>query len=72
MSTAFEKAAFANGARERLEFQFSGDDAALSDLLSNLVSGGIPVVHFSEDRQDLEEVFMQATEVWSHESHGRN
>jgi ABC-2 type transport system ATP-binding protein len=49
------------GVHERLEFQFSGNDAALSALLSKLVSGGIRVVHFSEDRRDLEEVFMQAT-----------
>lgn len=48
-------------ARQRLEIEFSGDDAALSGVLAALVAGGIPVVHFSEDSRDLETVFMKAT-----------
>jgi ABC-2 type transport system ATP-binding protein len=47
--------------RGNLEVEFSGDDRALSGILSRLVASGIPVVHFSEDRRDLEEVFMQVT-----------
>jgi ABC-2 type transport system ATP-binding protein len=47
--------------RERLSFEFSGDDDALRSLLANLVSQEIPVLHFSEDNRDLEEVFLRAT-----------
>jgi ABC-2 type transport system ATP-binding protein len=47
--------------RERLSFEFSGDDNALQGLLANLVSQEIPVLHFSEDNRDLEEVFLRAT-----------
>ena len=43
------------------EAEFSGDDASLQTLLSTLVSQGLPIVHFSEETQDLEEVFMRAT-----------
>ncbi len=50
-----------NGGRKRLEFEFTGDDQELSALLRELVRSDIPVVHFSEDRRDLEEVFMRAT-----------
>lgn len=53
--------AAANGGRQRLEFEFTGDDQELSALLRELVRNDIPVVHFSEDRRDLEEVFMRAT-----------
>jgi ABC-2 type transport system ATP-binding protein len=47
--------------RLRLEFDFSGDDRALSQLLSKLVVQGIPVIHFSSDSRDMEEVFLRAT-----------
>jgi ABC-2 type transport system ATP-binding protein len=47
--------------RSRLEVEFNGDDQALSEILENLVAQGIPVLHFSEDSRDLEEVFMRAT-----------
>ncbi len=50
-----------NGERARLAFEFSGDDAALSHLLAELVQQGLPVLHFSEDQRDLEEVFLRAT-----------
>ncbi len=50
-----------DGSRQRLEFDFTGDDAALSQLLNSLVGRGIPVVHFSSDSRDMEEVFMRAT-----------
>ncbi len=43
------------------EAEFSGDDASLQSILSTLVSQGLPIVHFSEETQDLEEVFMRAT-----------
>lgn len=43
------------------EAEFTGDDAALGALLSNVVSQGLPLVHFSEETQNLEEVFMRTT-----------
>jgi hypothetical protein len=45
----------------RLEFDFSGDDQALSDLLADLVRAGIPLIQFSSDARDMEEVFLRAT-----------
>jgi ABC-2 type transport system ATP-binding protein len=44
-----------------LEAEFSGDDQLLHGLLSGLVGQGLPVVHFSEETQNLEEVFMRTT-----------
>jgi ABC-2 type transport system ATP-binding protein len=44
-----------------LEAEFTGDDDALRALLANLIAQGLPVVHFSEDTHNLEEVFMRAT-----------
>ena len=44
-----------------LEAEFTGDDESLRGLLSQLLERGLPVVHFSEETQDLEEVFMRAT-----------
>lgn len=43
------------------EAEFTGDDTALGALLSNVVSQGLPLVHFSEETQNLEEVFMRTT-----------
>ena len=50
-----------NEQRARFEIEFNGDDQALSGILASLVAKGIPVLHFSEDSRDLEEVFMRAT-----------
>ncbi len=50
-----------DGARQRLEFDFTGDDLALSELLGSLVRQGIPVIHFSSGSRDMEEVFLRAT-----------
>jgi len=44
-----------------LEAEFNGDDQALQVVLSSLIAQGLPVVHFSEETQNLEEVFMRAT-----------
>ncbi|WP_374689047.1 ATP-binding cassette domain-containing protein [Promineifilum sp.] len=46
---------------EALRLDFSGDDAALSGLLARLIERGLPVVAFSEEKGDLEDVFMQVT-----------
>jgi len=45
----------------RIEIGFSGSDLELSSLLALLVSQKVPVLRFSEDERDLEEVFMRAT-----------
>ncbi len=44
-----------------LEVDFAGDDAAVSALLKDLVSRGLPVIRFTETEHDLEDVFMHAT-----------
>jgi ABC-2 type transport system ATP-binding protein len=44
-----------------LEAEFNGDDEALRQLLANLIEQGLPIVHFSEETQNLEQVFMHAT-----------
>jgi len=50
-----------NGGRSRLEMEFQGDDTALSQLLSGLVASQIPILNFSEETRDMEEVFLRAT-----------
>jgi ABC-2 type transport system ATP-binding protein len=47
--------------KQLLRVEFMGDEKALGDLLSGIVSAGFPVVHFSAEKMDLEEVFMRAT-----------
>ncbi len=44
-----------------LEVEFSGDDEALHKLLAAMLAQGLPVVRFSEETQNLEEVFLRAT-----------
>jgi len=48
--------------RQRLEFEFNGGDSELSQLLHQLILLEIPVLHFSENTRNLEEVFLQATQ----------
>jgi ABC-2 type transport system ATP-binding protein len=45
----------------QLALKFNGSDSDLSALLASLVTNGFPVLHFGEDRRDLEIVFIQAT-----------
>ncbi len=47
--------------RTRLEVKFTGDDTALSSMLIGLAARNVPIVHFSEDSQNLEDIFMQLT-----------
>jgi ABC-2 type transport system ATP-binding protein len=47
--------------RIRLEIEFVGDDDALSALLDGLIQNNLPVLHFSEDSRDMEEIFMRTT-----------
>ncbi len=50
-----------NSSRASLEVDFMGDDEAIHQLLANLLAQGYPVVHFSEETKNLEEVFMRTT-----------
>lgn len=38
---------------------FAGDEAATSDLLAMLISGGVRIVSFGRKKEDLEEVFLR-------------
>ncbi len=44
-----------------VQFDFSGDDEALSDLLNGMVANGLRVISFHEETGDLEDVFLQVT-----------
>lgn len=46
---------------DTIRFDFGGDDAALSRLLTRIVASDIAVVSFSEETGDLEDVFLHAT-----------
>jgi len=50
-----------NITRVSLEVDFSGDDEALHQLLVKLLAENYPVIHFSEESNNLEEVFMRTT-----------
>ena len=50
-----------NGGRTRFEFEFIGEEEALSELLTQMIQAEIQIIHFSEERHDLEEVFMRVT-----------
>jgi ABC-2 type transport system ATP-binding protein len=50
-----------NTSRVSLEVDFIGDDEAIHQLLAKLLAAGFPVIHFSEESKNLEEVFMRTT-----------
>jgi ABC-2 type transport system ATP-binding protein len=50
-----------NSNRASLDVDFIGDDESIHQLLAKLLAEGFPVVHFSEDSKNLEEVFMRTT-----------
>ncbi len=50
-----------NTSRISLEVDFTGDDESIHQLLAKLLAAGFPVVHFSEESKNLEEVFMRTT-----------
>jgi len=52
----------AGGTLATIVFRTFADDAGLQEVLRALVSAGLPVVGFSVQRENLEEVFMQITE----------
>jgi ABC-2 type transport system ATP-binding protein len=60
MTGVAEVRAVENG-RVSLEVDFSGDDEAIHQLLAKLLAQGFPVIHFSEEAKNLEEVFMRTT-----------
>ncbi len=47
---------------DTLRFDFSGDDLALNQLLSQMMGAGISVISFHEEIGDLEDVFLKVTE----------
>jgi ABC-2 type transport system ATP-binding protein len=50
-----------NTSRVSLEADFIGDDESIHQLLAKLLEQGLPVIHFSEESKNLEEVFMRTT-----------
>ncbi|NJN54520.1 MAG: ABC transporter ATP-binding protein [Anaerolineae bacterium] len=47
---------------DTVQFDFGGNDEALSTLLARMIGQGIPVVSFHEETGDLEDVFLQVTQ----------
>ena len=50
-----------NLSRASIEIDFVGDDEAIHTLLAKLLEQGFRIIHFSEETNNLEEVFMRAT-----------
>ena len=50
-----------SSSRVSLEVDFVGDDESIHQLLAKLLGQGLPVIHFSEETKNLEEVFMRTT-----------
>jgi ABC-2 type transport system ATP-binding protein len=46
----------------RLRFEFGGGDDGQVSLVGRLVSGGFPVLEFSAESADLEDLFIEITE----------
>lgn len=46
---------------DTIRFDFTGSDEQMSTLLVELIHGEIPIVSFSEDGGDLEDIFLQVT-----------
>lgn len=46
---------------DTIRFDFTGGDQQMSSLLAELVQGEIPIVSFSEDGGDLEDLFLHVT-----------
>ena len=47
--------------RLELDADFDGDDATQTEILTQLIQAGLPVVGFEEAKVELEDVFMQVT-----------
>jgi ABC-2 type transport system ATP-binding protein len=50
-----------NSQQGLVRFEFTGDDLALSELLSDLIQAGLQIVSFHEEDGDLEDVFLKVT-----------
>jgi ABC-type multidrug transport system ATPase subunit len=50
------------GDRTVIEVDFTGDDAAVSAFLKELVARGLSIVRFAETMHDVEDVFMKVTQ----------
>ena len=61
MEGVFEVRTVDNSSRVSLEVDFSGSDEDIHQLLAKLLVQGFPVIHFSEESNNLEEVFMRTT-----------
>ena len=48
-------------ANDRLQFEFTGDDAAQVVLLGKLIAAGLPILEFNSEAAGLEDVFMKIT-----------
>ncbi len=51
-----------------IQLGFSGTDVEMSELLARMVGRGLPVLSFSEERGDLEDIFMHVTQGMTDES----
>jgi len=61
MSGVSEVRTVDDASRASLEVDFIGEDEAIHQLLAKLLAQGFPVIHFSEESKNLEEVFMRTT-----------
>jgi ABC-2 type transport system ATP-binding protein len=50
------------GEHMKIEVDFSGDEAAVSAFLRDLVQRGLPILRFTETAHDVEDVFMKVTQ----------
>jgi ABC-2 type transport system ATP-binding protein len=50
------------GEHMKIEVDFSGDEAAVSTFLRDLVQRGLPILRFTETAHDVEDVFMKVTQ----------
>ena len=62
ISNARQQEGVGQAERLSLEAEFTGEEKELSGLLAQMLQKGLPVVHFSEDTKNLEEVFLRATQ----------
>jgi ABC-2 type transport system ATP-binding protein len=56
-----QTAADEGGGSHQVKFWYQGDDPSLSKLLAKLIQEGIEVVQFTEETDDLEDVFLRVT-----------
>ncbi|MBN1303102.1 MAG: ABC transporter ATP-binding protein [Anaerolineales bacterium] len=52
----------AHSSRTSVEFEFQGDDQEILHLLQELIEQELPVIHFSVQDRNLEDVFMSTTQ----------